>query len=186
MVANPPRTHWMDVCREALDLRALADARTAWRFALWIVLATLACALASIGFAMLSPLVHEAVNNAPEPIREMAPALQKRFVLDWVGALRALVVAPVGETILVALGATLARDHGWSARKTVLVNGTVFGLAHAFNGLLLVAPAAAAFMIFTASYWRWRRVSLGLALLAAALPHALMNGGIVALKLAMA
>ncbi len=163
--------------------RVWAHKPTARRFVVTVVVATAACAAITVAFAALSSSVHVAVSQAaPDAYERVAPVLRKRFDFDGLFVALALVAAPVLESLLIAMGASLARDYGWPATRTVVVSGVVFGLLHGANGLLAVLPAALVFMVLTASYIRWRPTSVLLALLAAAVPHLLMNAGVVAAK----
>ena len=118
----------------------------------------------------------------PEVQEQIAPVLRKRFDFNALFVAMALIAAPVLESLLIAMGASLARDYAWPAWRTVVVSGVVFGLLHGANGLLAIVPAALVFMVLTAAYIRWRARSLLMALLAAAVPHLLVNAGVVATK----
>jgi membrane protease YdiL (CAAX protease family) len=151
-------------------------------FTTWVVLSTLACVAITLAFAALSSAVQEVVHRSPEVAEAVAPMLRRRFDFGAVFVLLALVAAPLLETLLIATGASLARERGWSMRRTVVTAGVVFGLLHVTNGLLAIVPAACVFMVLTAAYVRWRPVALELALVAAALPHLATNAIVVAAK----
>jgi membrane protease YdiL (CAAX protease family) len=152
------------------------------RFTTWIVVCTLACVAITLAFAALSSSMQEVVRRSPELAETVAPVLRRRFDFGAIFVLLALVAAPVLETVLIAVGASLARERGWPARRTVMAAGVVFGLLHASNGLLAIVPAACVFVVLTAAYLRWRPVSLELALLAAAVPHLAANALVVTAK----
>ncbi len=167
-------------------LAPLAQPKTALRFALWVAAATLACAAISVAFAFVSSWVQTAVAQSPALAQDVAPVLRRRFVLDALFVFMALVAAPLLETLLIAIGVSLAHERAWPARRTVLVSGAVWGLLHAANGLLAILPAAFVFMVLTAAYIHWRKLSVELALLAAALPHFFVNAAVAGLKATLA
>ena len=164
--------------------RAWSHKPTARSFVATIVIATAACAAITLAFAALSASVQTVVSQVapPEVQEQIAPVLRKRFDFNALFVAMALIAAPVLESLLIAMGASLARDYAWPAWRTVVVSGVVFGLLHGANGLLAIVPAALVFMVLTAAYIRWRARSLLMALLAAAVPHLLVNAGVVATK----
>jgi membrane protease YdiL (CAAX protease family) len=163
--------------------RAWSHRPTARRFVATVVIATIACAAITIAFAAISSSVQVAVSQAPSDVQEqVAPMLRKRFDFSALFVAMALIAAPLLESLLIAMGASLARDYAWPTARTVVVSGVVFGLLHGANGLLAIVPAALVFMVLTAAYIRWRPRSVLLALLAAAVPHLIVNAGVVATK----
>ncbi len=192
MARDQLRESWRTRAARRLDALALAWSTpgTARRFLVWLAAATALCLAITLAFAAVSASLRDVVTQAarqhPQVTETVVPMLRRRFDFGAVFVLLALIAAPVIETVLIAVGASLAREHGWSPRRTVLTAGAVFGLLHASNGLLAIVPAAVMFVVLTASYLRWRPVSLELAFLAAALPHLAANALVVAARVVQA
>jgi hypothetical protein len=90
------------------------------------------------------------------------------FVLLVIGA-------PVLETLLLAfLMGILSRMF---KRDIVIVtlSAVIWGALHGISGPLLFLPTAWAFFVFSSAFLVWKRKSIRAGLIAAAIPHALLN-----------
>lgn len=101
--------------------------------------------------------------------------------MDPFGWLETVVQAPVLETFLLALFLTIAGRLLRRAWVLAAVSAVLWGLLHGSISPLWFLPAGWSFFVYSCSYLAWRRHSLTHAILAAAIPHALVNLASVAL-----
>ncbi len=91
----------------------------------------------------------------------------------------AIVMAPLVETALLAL--LLRALSGMSANPVfvAVASALLWGALHASFGALWFFGTVWSFYVFSSSYLRWRTTSARHAFVAAALPHALLNAGVL-------
>jgi len=112
------------------------------------------------------------VGSLQRPARDIA----QRNV--WMTAL----VAPVIETLLLALGIRLISVFTKHREAIAIVSALAWGALHASFYPLWFFGTAWSFYVFSRGYLAWRPVSVKHALGAAAVPHALVNSSALLLQ----
>jgi hypothetical protein len=103
------------------------------------------------------------------------------FGTSWGMLFLVVVVAPVLETLLLAVGVWLLSRLVRRPAIVVLLSAIGWGLLHGVQSPLWFFGTVWSFYVFSAGYVAWRRVSFGHAFAAAAVPHALINLTVMAL-----
>lgn len=104
--------------------------------------------------------------------------------LDLLANVERILLAPVLETMLLAAVVALCRLRIQSAIGVAFLAAILFGALHGVLAPLRFAGAAWSFFVFALMYQQWRPRSLKAGLLAAAVPHAMVNLTVTLLLLA--
>lgn len=118
--------------------------------------------------------IFAAVVASSFQISRVSDALPQRdgSLLDFAGV---VVLAPVVETVLLAWMIFALRKIFSDDLKVAIISGLIWGGLHASVSVMWFFGPAWNFFIFSCCYMAWRKISLGHAFLAAAVPHMLVN-----------
>ena len=94
-----------------------------------------------------------------------------------------VVIAPIVETVLLALGLNGLLSLTSNLRLVAIATAVAWGCFHAAFGFLWLFGTIWGFFIFSCSYLAWRSQSFGAAFAAAAVPHAIINAATLLLLL---
>jgi hypothetical protein len=146
-----------------------------WR---WCLIAWPVAMLPSL---LLVMLVHAALGMWGVDADALSPPV---FGTTWAMLVLVVVVAPLLETLLLAVGVWLLTLILRRRAAVVLSSALLWGLLHGMQSPLWFFGTVWSFYVFSAGYVAWRRVSFGHAFAAAAVPHALINLTVMALVVA--
>jgi Type II CAAX prenyl endopeptidase Rce1-like len=88
---------------------------------------------------------------------------------------RAVVFAPVVETLMLAGGIALLSRATQRKGLVVTVSALAWGSLHALFGVLWFFGTVWSFFVFSCAFLAWRKVSFRHGFIAASVPHALVN-----------
>ena len=99
----------------------------------------------------------------------------KSYPLDLANLLRTVVVAPVLETLMLALLMGFLSTMFKRELVVVTLSALLWGVLHGLLGPLRFFGTAWAFFVFSSAFLVWSRKSFSSGLLAAGIPHVLQN-----------
>lgn len=106
------------------------------------------------------------------------------FATGWIGWLGVVVLAPLLETLVLALMLGALGFTGLGNAAKAIICGLVWGLLHGMVAPVWFFAPAFAFFVFSCAWLAWRPRGLGMAFLAAMLPHVVNNAVAFGLVLA--
>ena len=109
---------------------------------------------------------------------ESPPERNPLSAFEWMGAVG---LAPLLESLLLAAELELLRKLGLQGRWAAIVGAISWGLLHGLVAPIWFFGTVFSFYLFSAGYWRYRAISFEQGLLAAMLPHALVNATVMTL-----
>jgi hypothetical protein len=120
----------------------------------------------------LAAIAAAVVSVVGIPIESVVPT---RDDLSLRSAFGAVVLAPVIETCLLALGLRLLSKFVDRPIFAATISAVMWGLLHGLFGTLWFFGTAWSFFVFSCGFIAWRSQSFKAGFIAAAVPHALVN-----------